>query len=221
MGTLPELPADAVEAFEKALELMGDLAEGENEPLMRQIVDQLALAVAKAGGVFPTAQAFLAFSLVEIDPHKAFSHAQQALRYDLEPLAEFLARVAYASGYGLVHGEKALSRLQWFKGGGFIDFLGTKITFESFKNNVLAAYRGVIDSYERILREEDDLEVWIWASHLMIVMGDGAEENNLLRGKLDFYSPVIRARWSKVAPEGDPLVQEVVDLARARLVLRG
>ena len=129
--------------------------------------------------------------------------------------------MAYATTYGPVHGPKASSRLEWFKGGGVIGLLGSQITISSFKNSLQAAYKRVIDSYERVLKEEIDLEVWLWASQVMIEMGGDVEKVELLRGKLDFYSPVIRAPWGKVAPEGDPAVQEVVDLARARSMLWG
>lgn len=216
---------EAVEHWENAADIQQALnkagSEAEEEELIQQIVEELALAVSKAGEPFPDARASLAFFLQESDLRKAFAQAKEALKHDLSPVAEFTARVVYARGYALVAGDSTKKTIGWFGGSGIASLLGTELTFQNFKRKYRRAYSDVITSFSRVVSTSRDLSTWLWASSLMLAMGDEVEDSKMLRGQVDFYSPIIEAPWEELDTTGlEEQVKRIIDTAQARAFLQ-
>lgn len=199
------IPPEAEKVFTRAMEMwdetksFGDLTDQEKSDIMAF----LSLAIKKANGIYPVAQAKLSFFLyMEGKKKEAIAMADNALRYDQDAFTAQLVRVFNALD-GLQVSK--ITPGSFFANGGGIEASVYASVFKTFgtligagisaqtqkncKNEIML----LIDIYRRICRTPIGGEDYIYYSNLMISIGDFIKDIPFAGGRPNLYLEVLNS----------------------------
>lgn len=209
---------EAVGHYERAIDLcMAAPDEGpEHERAMRNAASELLLAVKKACGPYPQAHGRLAMIFLDLgDQRRMKEHLDLALQQDPH---EFNARGTRV--FVALNEYRESDGLHSLDVEGMLGAMFRSAKASGTQRALAREIQAFSEAFHQLIARDPDVATWLWASGIMIDLGDDIQGLRFPGGRPNLYQEVLAVPWARVRGNGhDPAIAELVRTAEGRSLM--